>query len=91
MLRADATYRSSRVGAYQGRDAIIDMMRGFFSRFPDVRWRISEIRTGDGLEAVFGFVMTATHADTGEPVERRGTERIRFDAAGSITHVDVEA
>ena len=63
------------------------MMTVFFADFPNVRWRTSEITVDEDGAAAFGFVMTAT----GEQIELRGQERIRFTVRSLIAHVEVEA
>ena len=87
ILDTEATYASNRVGSYAGQVAILEMMTVFFADFPDVRWRTSEITVDEDGAAAFGFVMTAT----GEQIELRGQERIRFTVRSLIAHVEVEA
>ena len=89
MFAEDATYESSEVGSFAGRAVIEGMMRSFFARFPDVAWEIDEVRELADAGAEFAFVMTATSAETGEVVVRRGRERIFFNRAGLIRHVGV--
>ena len=91
ILDTEATYASNRVGSYAGQVAILEMMTVFFADFPDVRWRTSEIPVDEDGAAAFGFVMTATNAATGEQIELRGQERIRFTVRSLIAHVEVEA
>jgi len=38
-LHESATYHSSHVGKFAGRNHIHEMMAGFFKRFPDVNWQ----------------------------------------------------
>ena len=87
ILDTEATYASNRVGSYAGQVAILEMMTVFFADFPNVRWRTSEITVDEDGAAAFGFVMTAT----GEQIELRGQERIRFTVRSLIAHVEVEA
>lgn len=90
MFAPDASYASSQVGAFEGRDAIGAMMRGFFARFEQPHWDVPEYRlVGDDV-VEFDFVMTASPYGVGDPVERRGTERIAFDATGLINRIDVD-
>lgn len=90
MFAETAEYHSDRVGSYQGIPAIRAMMDNFFRGFPDVHWRAEDYRL-DGSDGVtFDFVMTATNAATGEAFERRGVERIYFDAAGAVRRIEVE-
>mgnify|MGYP002725900510 CR=1 FL=1 len=72
-----------------GREAIEEMMTGFFSRFPDVQWSVEEYRQDADGSVLFDFAMNATSAETGEKVSRAGRERIFFGNDGLITHVEV--
>ena len=72
MFAEDAVYVSSRVGAFEGRDAIIAMMDGFFARFPDVHWDVMEYREDGAGAVVFDFIMTATAGGEAEAIEVRG-------------------
>ena len=65
MFAEGATYYSSAVGKFTGITAISDMMGGFFSRFPDVHWSVEAYRYTENGAVEFGFVMTATEAETG--------------------------
>jgi len=90
MLDAAATYRSTGVGNFDGRTAIIEMMAGFFGRFPDVTWQVESYRAlgSDGVE--FDFVMRATDRDGGAAIERPGVERIFFTPGGLIRAIEVD-
>ena len=83
MFAADATYRSSQVGAFEGRAAIEEMMRGFFRRYADAFWEVAAYRALGDDGAEFDFKMTAG------PIERRGRERVWFTSAGLIRHVEI--
>lgn len=85
-----ATYHSSQFGSFMGREAIEEMMGGFFSRFPDVFWTVEEYAQEPDSSVSFEFMMRATSAETGETVERRGIERIYFGQDELITHVEVD-
>ena len=91
MFAGDAVYVSSRVGAFDGRDAILAMMDGFFARFPDVHWDVREYREAGAGAVVFDFVMTATAVDEAEAIEVHGVETIAFDAMGRISRIEVSA
>lgn len=93
MFADDAIYKSSRVGVYEGADAIIAMMTGFFARFPNVFWRVGDYREDAAGRVVFDFVMTATSATEAqsEAVEVHGLETIVFDAIGLVSRIDVVA
>ena len=66
------------------------MMAGFFSRFPDVHWNVTEFRCTEKGVVCFEFVLTATEAETAEPVERMGFEQIEFTDDGQIHHLEVK-
>jgi hypothetical protein len=89
MFAEEATYESTQVGSFEGREAIAGMMRAFFEKFPDPYWQVSAYEDVGPGEVEFEFVMTGTAAETGERIERRGTERIAFDAEGRIRKVHV--
>ena len=91
MFTEDAEYHSTGVGSHAGRTSIRAMMDRFFAAYPDVRWAAESYRqTGDDGVA-FDFVMTATPADGGDGIERRGVERLFFTADGLIRRIEVEA
>ena len=89
MFAEDAVYESTQVGSFEGRDAIGAMMRGFFARYPGARWDVPAYREVGPAGIEFDFVMTATAAESGERIERRGTETIEFDGDGRILRVRV--
>lgn len=86
----EATYRSSQFGLFEGLEQIREMMTGFFTTFPDVHWTVDDYRADSDDTASFEFTMRASHAETGQPVERRGLETITFTQEGLIRHVEVE-
>ena len=90
MFADDVAYESTQVGSYRGRPSIETMMRAFFIRFPDAHWDVASYREEAGQGVVFDFVMHGTDTETGERVERRGTERVTFDADGLIRGVSVD-
>lgn len=90
LFAADAVYRSSAVGEFHGVDAIIDMMTGFFARYPDVSWQCSEYH--HSAERVsFNFELNAQDTPDGTPLRRGGIERIGFDRDGLIKLLEVQA
>jgi hypothetical protein len=89
MLAAAATYHSSNVGKFETRASILEMMTGFFTRFPDVTWSVLEYVHDDESSVYFDFVLTALDTQTGETIERRGHERIDFTPSGLIEHIEV--
>ena len=86
----EATYRSSQFGLFEGLDQIREMMTGFFTTFPDVHWTVDAYGQKTDDTASFEFTMRATHAETGQSVERWGRETIRFTEEGLIRHIEVE-
>ncbi len=84
-----ATYQSSKVGTFTGREEIKEMLAEFMGLFPDVRWDVYCYDNGPADSIEFEFKMTATHAPTGETVERRGCERIAFTSKGKIRQIVV--
>ena len=90
MFDPGATYRSSQFGLFEGLEQIREMMSGFFSTFPDVHWTVEEYGAKSDDTAFFEFTMRASHADTGQSVERQGLETITFTDDGRISHIEVE-
>lgn len=90
MFAAHAVYCSSVVGEHRGVDAIIDMMAGFFDRYPDVNWQCSEFRC-DGSRVSFDFELSARDTPDGSPLYRAGIEHIDFDRNGMIKWLEVQA
>jgi hypothetical protein len=90
MFAAEAVYTSSAVGEFIGPNAIGDMMRSFFGRYPDVFWLTENFRYGNG-RVTFDFSLQANAADSGEHLQRQGIERIEFDQQGLIKKLEVNA
>jgi hypothetical protein len=90
MFNSESCYRSSAVGEYHGADDIIEMMRNFFIRFPDVHWQVPQFKC-ESTKVSFEFELLAHDAQTGESMERRGLEMIEFDASGCIQLLTVDA
>jgi hypothetical protein len=90
LFSEEAVYSSSAVGEYLGPVAIGDMMSEFFTAYPDVYWLTENYRC-EGNRVSFDFSLQATSADSGEHLQRRGVERIEFDAAGLIRKLEVKA
>lgn len=88
----DAAYRSTAVGSYEGRAAILEMMTDFFAAFPDVTWQAGDYRLEPASRSVvFDFTLRATHAQTNEGLVRTGVESLRFSERGLIVEIDVSA
>ena len=90
MFDEKGSYHSAYVGTFEGRNAIGAMMRGFFKRFPNVTWEAREYQSGPDSSVEFEFVMHATNRETGERIERHGSERIVFTVSGLITYLEVQ-
>lgn len=89
MLSDSAHYQSSSVGKFDGRDAIGEMMSGFFSRYPDVNWQVDSFRHGAENRVEFNFTMTAHEVATGNRIDREGLEQIDFGEDGYIDRISV--
>jgi hypothetical protein len=90
MFSATAVYSSSAVGEFVGSDAIGEMMRGFFTSYPDAFW-LAENYRHDNNRVIFDFSLQANAAATGEHLQRQGIERIEFDENGLIKKLEVKA
>jgi hypothetical protein len=86
----DAVYSSSAVGEFRGPAAIGDMMRGFFTRYPDVFWLCQNFKS-DGNRVSFDFSLQAIDAQSGFHLQRSGIERISYDDQGLIKKLEVKA
>jgi len=90
MFAADAIYHSSAVGEFHGVDAIADMMRTFFTHYPDAFWRCEHFRC-EASRVSFDFSLQASDAQSGAQMQRSGIERIEFNGQGLITRLEVKA
>ena len=88
MFAEDAVYYSSAVGEYQGVDAISEMMRAFFARYPDVFWLSEDFRYASNRVS-FSFSLQAIDVQSGIPLQRSGIEHIDFDSQGRIKRLEV--
>ena len=89
MFNDSANYQSSSIGEFTGRKAIGEMMGDFFKRFPNVHWQVASYqRTKENL-VEFEFIMTASDAQSGDKIERRGLEQIEFSDDGFISRISV--
>jgi ketosteroid isomerase-like protein len=86
----DATYGSKKVGALNGKQAIMTAFRKYFAEYPD------QIAVEDSFEKIgpnaarSSWHLTATSATTGEKLIRQGEETIYLNAEGKIERVDVQ-
>jgi nuclear transport factor 2 (NTF2) superfamily protein len=90
MFAADAVYHSSVIGEFHGVDAIVDMMRGFFARYPDAFWLCEHFRC-QANRVIFDFSLQASDTQSGVQLQRGGVERIEFDDQGLITRLQVKS
>ena len=90
MFASDAIYHSSAVGEFHGVDAIVDMMRAFFTRYADAFWLCEKFRCDDNRVS-FDFSLQASDTQSGTQWQRSGIERIDFDAEGLIKRLEVKA
>lgn len=91
MFVEQAVYSSSNVGEFTGRSAIKKMMADFFSRFPDVYWKVPEYRRVAKGVVEFPFAMTAAESSSGNSIEREGLERIEINGDGLICRLEVKS
>ncbi len=90
LFASDARYRSSSVGSFEGRPAILEMMQAFFAKFPDVHWQVDDYRRHGDDSVVFSFAMTATEQASGTGIRREGIETIAFAPDGRVRDVEVQ-
>lgn len=86
-----ATYCSSNVGSYEGKEAIGEMMGGFFERFSDVSWEARSFMPIHDNTIEFTFTMRGSNIHTGEHIQHLGLERITFTDGDLISHIEVIA
>lgn len=88
LLAVDARYESAYAGVLAGRAAILEMMQGYFTKFPDVTWTATEYQEVSPGQVAFDFHMRATSGD-GESIENDGREVITFTERGRIASIRV--
>lgn len=89
LMAPNAIYASLALGMIEGRSAIIDALRDYFSVHPDhVAWDDSLTALGP-REARAVWQLTASNSFTKEKYHRRGEETVTFDNEGTILRVDV--
>jgi len=91
MFVDQAVYYSSYVGEFRGRIAIEEMMADFFSRFPDVHWKVPEYRRVAKGVVEFPFLMSATELQSGNRIEREGLERVEYSDNNLISRLEVNS
>ncbi|OJF98908.1 nuclear transport factor 2 family protein [Pararhizobium antarcticum] len=85
----EASYSSGKIGAIEGKTAIMAGFRRYFEEYPDQVARNSLVETVSPNVARSVWHLKATSATTGEPLVRDGEETVTFDAEGRILKVDV--
>jgi len=85
----EATYSSGKIGAVQGKAAIMAGFRRYFDEYPDQVARDSLVETVSRNAARSVWHLKATSATSGEPLLRDGEETITFDGEGRILKVEV--
>ena len=88
LLADHARYESAYAGIITGRDAILSMMRTFFTAFPDVHWDAGSFAEVSPRQVAFDFRMRATGGQGG-PILREGRELIVFSTGGRIESIRV--
>ena len=53
-------------------------MHGFFHQYPDAYWEALNYYCDTDQTVLFDFIMTATHAETGDKIHCRGAEQVAF-------------
>jgi uncharacterized protein (TIGR02246 family) len=91
MFAEEAVYVSPGVnGRLEGRAAIMRAFDAYFAEHPDQQSVDEKVEVLGERSARARWRLTATSATTGQAVERRGVETVRFDEAGLILKVEVE-
>ncbi|MEM7427004.1 MAG: nuclear transport factor 2 family protein [Pseudomonadota bacterium] len=84
LLSADCRYFSSGAGEHNGRDAILDMMRGFFAQYPNVRWEARNLEAETVSTAAFDFTIFLPSGAF------EGREWVAMNETGLISEIRVE-
>ena len=91
MFAPGAVYLSPGVnGRLEGRAAILAAFEAYFAEYPDQQAEDEEITSISPFAARAVWRLAAKSVTSGRRVERRGIERVFFDAGGLITRVEVE-
>lgn len=85
----NATYASGKIGAVEGKPAIMASFRRYFDEYPDQVARDSLVETVSHNTARSVWRLEATSIKTGEPLVRDGEETIIFNIEGRILKVEV--
>lgn len=86
----DATYHSPGIGRpLSGRDEIVAAFSSYFARFPNQISTDDRIEVTGPLSLRSHWRLVATDQETGQTVERQGTEDFEFAPSGLIARVVV--
>ncbi|OLP57630.1 DUF4440 domain-containing protein [Rhizobium rhizosphaerae] len=85
----DAVYASGKVGALEGRAAIMAAFRRYFAQYPDQVAEDSLVEAVSPLAARSVWRLKAHDATSGAPLIREGEETITFNHEGRILSVAV--
>lgn len=86
MLSSEVVYISNGVnGEFKKTAPVMEMMSGFFSKFPHVKWDVKGNPTVEARKVNLRFEMFLNEED----VPAAGTEIISFDSAGKIVKIEV--
>ncbi|MDQ6435950.1 nuclear transport factor 2 family protein [Mesorhizobium sp. LHD-90] len=85
----DATYGSQKVGALEGKAAIMAAFHKYFDEYPDQVAHDDSFTKLSETSAKSSWHLEATSATTGEKLIRKGEETIFLNAEGKIERVDV--
>ena len=89
-LAPDARYVSVGLGDVTGRDAILAAMAKYFEASADHQAFDDVVRAVSSHVAESKWRLRATNKITGEVIERRGLETVRFNGDGNIVLISVE-
>lgn len=89
MVAGAISYSSSGMGEHSGREAVVDMLKDFYARFPDAHWACTDYRQLGADAAAFQYVLRGIETGTGQVVLRAGLERVWFDGEGRIRRIEV--
>lgn len=81
--RDDGVIIINRGEPIAGREALLEMVAGFYSEFPGLVVRLEHLRTA-GDHVMFGWVLEGKHAETGQQVVVPGWEEWDLDENAKV-------
>ena len=81
--RDDGAITINRGDPIVGRDALLEMVRGFHAEFPGLVVRLEHLRVA-GNHVMFGWILEGTHAETGKSVSVPGWEEWDLDGDNKV-------